>query len=53
MCANPPRSIYTKLPRRFCFRRTHHAPRFLHATRDRRLRRTLSDPVTDWFVLEL
>ena len=51
-CA-PPRSLYTKLPRRFCFRPTHSGPLFLHEERDRRLRRQLTDPTTRWFVLHV
>jgi hypothetical protein len=51
--APPPRSLYTSLPKRFCFERTHHGPLFLKQERDRRLRRALIDPRTTWHVLHL
>ena len=49
----PPRSLYTRLPRRFCFRKTHSGPLFLKSVRNRQLKRRLIDPATTWFVLEL
>lgn len=36
---NPPRSLYTKLPRRFCFQRTHRCPSFLRPAHSIPLRR--------------
>ncbi|MEM6335100.1 MAG: hypothetical protein AAF752_00940, partial [Bacteroidota bacterium] len=39
--ANPPRSLYSRLPRRFCFTETETAPTFLRSTRHRRLRQRL------------
>jgi hypothetical protein len=49
----PPRSIYSDLPRRFCFRRSCNPPLFLRDERDRFVRRMVRDVETDWFVLEL
>jgi hypothetical protein len=49
----PPRSLYTDLPRKFCFRHTHSSPLFLRDIRHRVIRRYLRDPETRWFVLEL
>ena len=51
--SQPPRSLYTELPRRFCFRRTHNGPLFLRDSKYRTMRKRLSEPKTDWFVLEL
>ncbi len=48
-----PRSLYTDLPKRFCFQPTHCPPMFLKRTRGRRLRRTLIEPDTRWHVLQL
>ncbi|MDF1700067.1 MAG: hypothetical protein P1V36_02770 [Planctomycetota bacterium] len=48
-----PRSLYSALPRRFCFRPTHAPPLFLKRTRDRRLRRMLLEPTTRWHMLQL
>ena len=51
---NPPRSLYTDLPRQFCFRLTHNGPGFIlkHGAndRDRKLRELFIDPETTWFV---
>lgn len=48
----PPKSIYTTLPRRFCFEETKHAPEFLQRERSYRRRvKTLDAPT--WFLLEL
>ena len=49
----PPRSLYSDLPRRFCFRLTHNGPGFVRDSRDRGLRRLFSDPQTQWFVHNL
>ena len=46
----PPKSIYTDLPRRFCFRTTHNGPRFLRDSKDRHIRMLFDDPETKWFV---
>ncbi len=48
----PPRSIYSRLPRRFCFAQTHEAPRMLSRSRGfaRRYRRI---PNPSWYHLEL
>lgn len=47
LCSAPPRSLYTDLPRQFCFRETATAPRALR--RDRRVR----EGSPRWFELEL
>ena len=48
----PPRSLYTDLPRKFCFQRTHNPPCFLRESRfSRTFRRSLQDIHTTWFVL--
>ena len=46
-----PRSLYTDLPRRFCFRRTTRAPRFLSACPHPEVQRRLEAGV-HWFALE-
>ncbi len=46
----PPRSLYTDLPRRFCFRTTHNGPRFIRDAPNRTLRRKFIEPSTKWFV---
>ena len=46
----PPRSIYTDLPKSFCFRTTHNGPRFLRDAEDRHIKSLFSDPETTWFV---
>lgn len=48
----PPRSVYTDLPRKFCFQQTGDAPEFLQADKAfRRQYRQLSDP--QWFRLAI
>ena len=37
----PPRSLYTKLPRRFCFQKTRQGPPFLFEKPDRRMRKLM------------
>ncbi len=49
----PPRSIYTDLPRRFCFEETHNGPLFIRDTARKELKALFTDPLTKWFVLEL
>jgi hypothetical protein len=47
-----PRSVYSRLPRRFAFRRTGRAPRFLQQSPHRRVRRNLArQPM--WMVLKV
>lgn len=46
----PPRSLYTDLPRKFCFRTTHNGPRFIRDAANRELRRRFTDPETKWFI---
>ncbi|MDG2383275.1 MAG: hypothetical protein P8N76_16515 [Pirellulaceae bacterium] len=52
-CYPPPRSLYVDLPRRFCFRETHHGPSFLREHGARQIKRTLRDPSSKWFVMDL
>ena len=47
----PPRSLYTALPRRFCFTETAEVPRFLLA--HRRVRKALRDRPLRFFALDL
>ena len=50
--SQPPRSLYTKLPRRFGFRETEEAPQFLR--KEHYLKRTFKKhPNLKWFVLNL
>ena len=46
----PPRSIYTDLPRTFCFRTTHNGPAFLRDSDDRHVIALFDDPETKWYV---
>jgi len=50
--ARPPRRIYTKLPRQFCFRIVDEAPRFLRESKDRFVRERVAR-VDAWQVLDL
>ena len=52
-CDKPPRSLYTDLPRRFCFRRTHNGPLFLRDGSDRVVRKIVAERRTTWFRLDL
>ena len=47
----PPRSLYTDLPRKFCFVETHEAPEFLQKTNHRTVKTKLKDKSNKWFVL--
>ena len=47
----PPRSLYTRLPRRFCFRKTAEVPSFLMA--QRRVRKEVQKGGVRFFLLEL
>ena len=49
----PPRSLYTTLPRRFCFELTDQAPRFLQHSDNRRVRKTLRRHPVDWYLLRV
>lgn len=49
-CQRPPRSIYERLPRRFCFERTATPPRFLAEAGHRRLRAALRCG-PEWWML--
>ena len=46
----PPRSIYTDLPKAFCFRTTHNGPGFLRDSKDRHVKGLFSDPETKWHI---
>lgn len=48
----PPRSLYTDLPKRFCFQKTHNGPLFIRDFKDRKLHSRFIDPKTTWYVLE-
>lgn len=46
----PPRSLYTQLPKKFCFQKTEQAPQFLH--KDRRFKRLIKKiKQPEWHVL--
>ena len=49
----PPRSLYTDLPRRFCFDQTCNGPLFIRDQAERRVRQTFAQPETRWHYLEL
>ena len=49
----PPRSLYTDLPRRFCFVETDRPPRFLYWDPSERVQRALATPGLRWHRLEL
>ena len=51
--SKPPRSLYTKLPRRFCFEETDVAPHFLRRSPRPRIRRALARGDVRWFRLTL
>jgi hypothetical protein len=48
----PPRSLYTDLPKKFCFETTHNGPLFIRDSAKRDLRQTFIDPETRWHLLE-
>lgn len=50
---DPPRSIYTTLPRKFCFQRDTQGPQFLENAWSRRFRRLRREAELEWFVLRL
>lgn len=52
-CCHPPRSLYTRLPRQFCFASTTEAPRFVVETARGRQRRCLRRRDNVWFRLRL
>lgn len=49
---HPPRSLYTDLPRQFCFQTTFNGPLFIRDHSDRPTRKLFSRPETQWFHLE-
>ena len=49
----PPRSLYTDLPRKFCFRETTQAPMFLKKCKHRTVQSRLKDKSNRWFVLNI
>ena len=49
----PPKSLYTNLPKRFCFEETSHAPRFLVKTKNKRIRNLAQHQDCRFFRLEL
>ena len=49
----PPRSIYTDLPRKFCFEVSHNGPLFIRDSARRHLRQKFTDPRTKWYVLHV
>lgn len=51
--SRPPRSLYTDLPRRFCFTKTAEHPRFIVETAKSRQRRGLKRMSREWYRLRL
>ena len=51
-CA-PPRSLYTDLPRRFCFGLTDQPPKFLRHCRNRRVRKSVRRNRLPWHLLRV
>ena len=49
----PPRSIYSDLPRKFCFRVTHNGPKFVRDSKNRELSRVFASPDTRWYIMTL
>ena len=49
---SPPRSIYTSVPRKFCFEKTHNGPIFVRDSAKTDLRKTFMEPDTVWWVHE-
>jgi hypothetical protein len=49
----PPRSLYTTLPRRFCFEESHESPLFLKNSNHRRVKSNFARKTGKWFVLEI
>ncbi|MBN1515653.1 hypothetical protein JXA32_03685 [Candidatus Sumerlaeota bacterium] len=50
---HPPKSIYSDLPRKFCFQVTHNGPLFIRDSARRELRKYFTDPDTKWHILNL
>lgn len=51
--SGPPRSLYTTLPRRFCFSETKRAPASLRRSDNARVKRLLDEYETTWFVMNV
>ena len=51
--AGPPRSLYTELPRKFCFETTHNGPRFVRNSARKELLKLFMDPQKMWYYLAL
>ena len=51
-CWHPPRSLYSRLPRRFCFERTEEAPDFVRRDADGYAGYQLNRRGLEWFLLE-
>ena len=49
----PPRSMYTTLPRRFCFKECEEPPVFLRKSKHRRVKTQLAGEAGKWFLLEV
>lgn len=49
---HPPKSIYSKLPEKFCFRSTHNGPLFIRDSARRNMHRKFTDPKTKWYILD-
>ncbi len=49
----PPRSIYTALPRKFCFEKCNDPPSFLKKSNHRHVRSKLGENEEKWFILEM
>lgn len=49
----PPKSLYTVLPRKFCFKETNAAPQFLAHKKNKYIRKLLQHKQTRFFILEI
>jgi hypothetical protein len=52
MLFQPPRSLYTDLPKRFGFEMAHNGPLFICDTKDRSRNKSFTAADTKWFVLQ-
>lgn len=48
----PPKSLYTSLPKKYCFRLTHNGPLFIRDSADRKMRENFTSPETQWYILD-
>ena len=49
----PPRSLYTKLPRKFCFQETSETPEFVEKRLPRKMRKQMREGKIRFYLMEL